>query len=389
LRGEPLHTVIVGGGVAGLETMMALRAVADSRVRITLVTPEEDFVYRPLSVGEPFGLGAPHRHPLKRIVRDFDTELVHDELDRVAGRGSLILTRGGVEIAYDALVLALGARPYPAWKHVLTFTGEGDAEAVHALASEVDRGEVESIAFVVPAGVTWAWPLYELALLTAQRAHDSGAHPALSLFTPEPEPLAVFGHGASAEVAVRLEAAGVRFVSSATVDVTPDADVVLADMAAAQRFDRVVAVPRLEGPWPRGVPHDAHGFIPIDTHGRVHGAENIYAAGDGTNFPVKQGGIASQQADAVAQVIGKRAGAGNDPRAFPGVLRGQLLTGDEPLFMRADLSLNASKYSRASGSPPWWPVAKIAGIHLAPYFAADEAAEPPAAPEPEASERMN
>ena len=43
----------------------------------------------------------------------------------------------------------------------------------------------------------------------------------------------------------------------------------------------------------------------------------VYAAGDGTAFPIKQGGLATQQADAVAETIAAAAGAPVEPRAVP------------------------------------------------------------------------
>src|SRR4051812_44612335 len=59
-----LHVLVAGGGVAGLETLLALRDLAGDRVRLTLLTPEEDFVYRPMAVSEPFSRGRAKRVPL-------------------------------------------------------------------------------------------------------------------------------------------------------------------------------------------------------------------------------------------------------------------------------------------------------------------------------------
>jgi sulfide:quinone oxidoreductase len=136
--------------------------------------------------------------------------------------------------------------------------------------------------------------------------------------------------------------------------------------------DRIVALPRLEGLSLRSIPHDAEGFIPIDNHGRVAGIENVYAAGDGTNFPVKQGGIACQQADAVAEVIAKSAGAPIEPRSFRPVLRGQLLTGGDSHFMRTDLSGREGDAIKSGPHTLWWPPSKVAGRYLAPYLHATE-----------------
>ena len=89
-------------------------------------------------------------------------------------------------------------------------------------------------------------------------------------------------------------------------------------MPASQiEVDRVVALPRLRGPRLDGLPQTLDGFIPIDAHGRVRGLDDVYAAGDITNFPVKQGGIATQLADAAAETIAQAAGADLRSRAVP------------------------------------------------------------------------
>jgi hypothetical protein len=49
------QVLIAGGGVAGLETLLALRTLAGDRVDITLVTPELRFVNRSMAVTRPFG----------------------------------------------------------------------------------------------------------------------------------------------------------------------------------------------------------------------------------------------------------------------------------------------------------------------------------------------
>jgi sulfide:quinone oxidoreductase len=237
---------------------------------------------------------------------------------------------------------------------------------MHEFVAEVERGDAQSAAFVVPSGVCWPLPLYELALLTARRA--AGAE--LAIFTQEAEPLDVFGREVSKRVAAELDEAGVRVARSAAVEITPDGDVLIPFEETPLRFERVVALPRLAGPAPRGVPHDAQGFIEIDGHGAVPGLRRVYAAGDGTNYPIKQGGIAAQQADAVAESLAKIAGAGNTPRPFTAVLRSELFTGRGSRFLRGDQSARATDLSEASEAPLWWPAGKIAGAYLAPYLAA-------------------
>ena len=75
---QPFNVVIAGGGVAALEAAFALRDLAGEAVRVTIVAPNIDFVYRPMSVGEPFALGAAKRHRLAQIANDIGAELITD-----------------------------------------------------------------------------------------------------------------------------------------------------------------------------------------------------------------------------------------------------------------------------------------------------------------------
>jgi sulfide:quinone oxidoreductase len=85
-----------------------------------------------------------------------------------------------------------------------------------------------------------------------------------------------------------------------------------------------------------------------------------------TAFPIKQGGIAAQQADAAAEWIAALAGAEIEPRPFRPVLRGLLLTGLRPRFLRSDVLAGSSEVDM---EPLWWPPGKIAGRYLAPFLA--------------------
>ena len=105
----------------------------------------------------------------------------------------------------------------------------------------------------------------------------------------------------------------------------------------------------------------------------VEGLEAVYAAGDATNFRVKQGGLAAQQADAVAEHLAARHGAPVEPAPFRHVLRGMLFTGGPAAYLRAD----GEGEGAAAAQALWWPPTKIAGRHLAPYLYQHGAAAPP------------
>jgi sulfide:quinone oxidoreductase len=100
----------------------------------------------------------------------------------------------------------------------------------------------------------------------------------------------------------------------------------------------------------------------------VPGLDGVFAAGDATAFPIKQGGLAAQQADAVAEAIAASVGADVDPQPFRPVLRGVLLTGDSARFLRADISGEAGDDSTVAVEALWWPPNKLCGRYLAPYL---------------------
>jgi sulfide:quinone oxidoreductase len=283
----------------------------------------------------------------------------------------------GDTIAYDALLVAVGARTDVAIPGALTFSGPRDVAAYRRLLHAVDTGRVRNVAFAVPAGIAWTMPLYELALLTAEHLRGKGRDDVtLTVVTPERAPLDVFGPAVSARIAALLSRERIAVRAEATpVRVTVGGLVV--DDGGLQAAEWIVALPRLNGPWLAGLPHDADGFIPTDPHGAVPGAEGVWAAGDGTTFPIKQGGIAAQQADAAADAIAAALGAPVAPEPFRPVMHALLLDGTSERVLESDAD-------SPTGEEPWWPAAKVAARHLAPYLATA-----PPGPAPEAEEPVD
>ena len=360
-----LRVLIAGGGVAGLETLLALRALAGDLVDLELLALEPKFWYRPLAVAEPFDAGRALHLELAEIAESAAARFTLGQLASVDTDASLARTGHGAEIDYDALVIACGAVPRPALAGALTFRGPADSDAFRRLLADAESGNIRSIAFVLPTPVVWPLPLYELALLTATKLEEHDKQVELTLVTPEAAPLSLFGQAASDAVRALLRDHGIRLhtdcyatrFEAGRLELVPEATLVA---------ERVVALPRLEGSQILGIPQDADGFIATDSSGRVSGLTNVYAAGDVTQFPIKQGGIAAQQADAVAEVIAAQAGAAVQPHPFQPVLRGLLLTGGAAHYLR---SKPHGDTTTVSTEPLWWPPNKIVGRYLAPFLA--------------------
>jgi sulfide:quinone oxidoreductase len=278
----------------------------------------------------------------------------------------VVVTAGKEELPYEVLLLALGAVPVEAVPGALTFRGPEDGPALAALLGRAVEGGLRSFAFPLPAGVTWPLPLYELALLTWSYCTDRGTMGVeLTLVTPEEAPLGLFGARASEAIGELLETRGIALRLGATPAGFEDGILRLAPEGEIE-VAAVVALPRLEGPRLPGVPCDRNGFVPTDEYGRVGSEVDVYPAGDLTQVPLKQGGIATQQADAAAASIAARVGAEVEPMPFKPVLRGLLLTGMVPRYLRSEVGTADSVVDTEA---LWWPPAKIVGRYLAPFLA--------------------
>jgi sulfide:quinone oxidoreductase len=363
------RVTIVGGGVAALEALLALRELAQDRVEVELVTPSPEFAYRPLAVAEPFGLGEVRRYDLVTIVKDQGAALHLAGIESVEPRQRTLRTWDGRRLDYELLLIAAGARAESSLPGTISVKGPGYTGRFRTLLRELESRQVHRVAFVVPPGVHWPLPLYELALLTAAHVAKRQLRGVeLRLVTPESEPLELFGPEAAASVRRLLEERGMGLHTGCYASEVRDSELAVVGGDAVPA-ERVVSLPRIVGAPLPGLPHDRDGFIPVDLHGRVPGLDGVYAAGDATNCPLKQGGVAAQQADAAAEAIAAAAGAPIEPRPFRPVLRGLLLTGETPRYMRAEVTGGRGSDWQVSEHALWWPPSKVAGRYLAPYLA--------------------
>jgi sulfide:quinone oxidoreductase len=365
------RVLIAGGGVAGLETLLALRALAGDRVEVTIVAPELRFTNRSMAVDQPFTPRRMRGIRLQDTAAEVGARWHRGALDRVEHQQRRGVTKDGGELPYDMLVLAVGARSDHEWQSegVLTYHDGRDGPGYRLLLHQLREGRVDKVGFVKPVGPNWPLPLYDLALMTAA---DCAAHGRseveLSLITPEQEPLGIFGSPASSAIRALLQENQIALHTSSYGVLSHPGWLDVAPRERRMRVDRIVTLPRLVGPRLRGIPCGRDGFLHTDAHGRLAGLDGVFAAGDITAFPIKQGGLAAQQADAVAEAIAAGVGADIDPQPFRPILRGVLLTGGPARYLRADISGAAGDDSIIAGEALWWPPNKLSGRYLAPYL---------------------
>jgi sulfide:quinone oxidoreductase len=365
---NPFEVIVAGGGIAAIEALLAIRALAGDRARVTLVSPADELVYRPQAVAEPFEGPRAARYPLSVICAELGAERVVDKLTSVEDTTHVVFTEGGMRLPYDALVVGIGARAEPAFANGHTFLADRWPEQLRSVWHDAADGYAQRIAFVAPPNAGWTLPLYEIALLTAARAASYGQHPEMSLITTETIPLAAFPGAGSDAVARLLAKAGIEVITGTHITEMDGRMLTLHPGSRSLTVDRLVALPEQKGPYLPGLPADRRGFIPVGLDGRVRGHDAVFAVGDASDFPIKQGGIGTQQADVAAATIAAWAGADVRVDRFRPILRAKLLTPDRPLYLRAHLAGGEGMNSVAAEHCLWWPADKVAGRYLAPYL---------------------
>lgn len=360
--------LITGGGIAGIEATLALRHIAGDLVEVDLRDPRHEFVFRPFAVGEPYGTVRVLRYDLRQVAEHCGASFRADGIASVDPERCLAVTRDGERLSYDYLVVASGVRMLAAVPGAVTFWGVADVGRVANVIADLCAGSLRRLVFTMPGGCSWVLPLYELALLAATeigKVASGGTR--LTVVTPEGAPLELFGCRAGEQMGELLEDRNIEIVAGARpvkfengrLGVAPGNEI---------EADAVISLPRLERRQIAGIPHDADGFVGVDEHGRVIGREPIFAAGDVTAFPVKQGGIATQQADVVAEAIAAEAGADVDPRPFDPILRGVLWTGGGPRYLYGRPTGGYGEMSSLSERPQWpQPDGKVIGRYLTAF----------------------
>jgi sulfide:quinone oxidoreductase len=360
--------LIAGGGVAAVEAMLALRELAGDRVAVELHAPGRDFVYRPLAVGEPFVAGGLVKFDLDELAGRAGAEFHPDSIVRVEPESHRAATSDGHEVDYDHLLIATGARTLAPIAGAQTFWGVSDEDRVVETMRRLRAGEIHRLAFTIPA-TGWPLPIYELALLAGAELEKVGIRDGatLTIVTPEEAPLGVFGLDVGRQVGELLAHRGIDLVTGAHAVNVSDGFLHVSPGYPIE-VDEVISTPDIEGRHIGGIVSDSAGFVAVDQFSRVVGLKNVYAAGDVTTFPVKQGGIATQQADCAAEAIAADLGVDLAPRPFDPILRATLWTGEKPRYLYGKLAGGFGETSTFSDHAVWEHEGKIVGRYLAPFL---------------------
>lgn len=307
--------VVLGGGFGGLEAAFDLRRLVGERARITLVSDQSHFLFKPNSIYVPFGLDpAKLRVPLARPAARRGIELIRATAEGIDPDSRQVVVDGG-RIPYDFLVVATGsgmrAEEIPGLaEHAISTWSPEDMlslrEAFGGLASASREGARRRVLFLVPPNNKCAGPLYEIVLMLETWLRRRGAREGVEIVwvTYEDTYIQAFGPGLHGVVEAEFERRGIEGHHGHVVE-RVEPDVVACTNGAQLGYDLLVAFPPYVASTAfSGLPTDDRGFLATELGTRrVVGQPDIFAVGDAGDFPVKQAFLAFLQADAAASVI--------------------------------------------------------------------------------------
>ncbi|MEA2128679.1 MAG: sulfide:quinone oxidoreductase, partial [Solirubrobacteraceae bacterium] len=267
-KDRPPNVVIAGGGIAALELLLALRAIAGPLVDITLLTEGAELTPPPMTIAEPFERGGAYTYSWSQIAADQHARLVLDALVAVDTGAQVVFTRGGLRLDYDVLAVATGARRVAPFAGALTVGTPDDASApLRALIADVRTRAGSSLAFALPSPSIWPLPLYELAVLSAHELREHGCAATVRIVTPEQHALGLFGPAARAAIALQLGVLRIEMITDAQPREVVAGGLRLDD-GSVVGADHVVTLAEIVARPIPGLPSDRGGFVPVDGSGR-------------------------------------------------------------------------------------------------------------------------
>jgi sulfide:quinone oxidoreductase len=316
--------VVLGGGVGGIVAANEIRRQLPAAHRVVLMEKDAQHAFAPSFLWLMTGDREPEqiRRPLAGLLRR-GVELVQAEVIGIDPAHRKVRT-GATEIAYDHLLVALGADLFPeaipglaSASHTF-FTFDGAARLRDTLKA-FSGGRIAVVVSAMPYKCPGA--PHEGAMLIADyfRRRGLSAKVEIHLFTPEPQPMPVAGPQLGEAVRGMLESKGIEFHPLHKLNaVDPGARELIFDAGQRVTYDLLVAVPPHRAPKAvveAGLTNQA-GWIPVDPHTLGTNQDGVYAIGDVTAIPIpgrwkpdvplmlpKAGVFAHAQAEVVAQRI--------------------------------------------------------------------------------------
>lgn len=330
------RTVVLGGGTGGLVAACELARRVPAEHRVVLVDRSPDHVFQPSQLWQMVGERRrdEFRRPLKRLERK-GVEFRRAEVEELDLENRVVRTSSG-ELAYDALVVSLGAElapetvPHFDELALDLYTPEG-CERIHAALGDLREGTIGVLVTALPFKCPAA--PYEAAFLAEAFVRSRGIRRKvrIQLFTPEHAPMPVAPAAVGDSIADLLAARGIEYHPLFTFkELRPQTREVVASDGRSYEVDLLIAVPPHRAP--AVVRSSAllgvSGFVHADARTLETQYEGVFAIGDVATVRLpndkalpKAGVFAHGEARIVAQriagrIAGRASGAVFDGKGY-------------------------------------------------------------------------
>lgn len=389
--------VVAGGGFGGLEAAYLLRMRLHDHADIFLVSDSDRFLFKPNTIYIPFGADPETFYvPLADALEKRHITFFHEKVETVDPDRKHLALRDGTNLPYDYLVLATGASMRPSEipglaDHAATIWTPQEMldlrKKLSALKDEAEKGQRQKVLFLVPPNNKCSGPLYEMVFMLETWLRREGIRDKVDITysTFEQTFIQAFGPRLHKVVTEEFEERGVvGRLEHVAKEVTPDE--VHYESGASLPYDVLIAFPPyIAAMTYESLPHDDRGFLATELETRqVVGHPDVYAPGDGGDFPVKQAFLAFLQADAVANHIGSRIDSKSFATPFDPVSMCVMEMFDKATFAQVPLRLTgvpekpvevrpgAEDDYKVGVSPMWRLGKKLLGVYLPMRFRAGE-----------------
>src|SRR3990170_3637734 len=323
--------VILGGGFGGITAALELRRRLGTEHGVVLIERSATFLMglRKIWMASGRGRRSDGERPLDAL-RARGVDVRRAEITRIDVPGRIVATTGG-DVAYDYLLIALGAEPRP--DLVPGYSGEvfnlyaaSDAERLGVTLATVTGGRI----VIGVLGVPYKCPPapYEAAMVLDDLFRGRGIREQVDLqtVTPQPMSLPVVGAAGCAQVEGLLALKSIGFTPNRKTERLEGRTAVFEDGTRLEA-DVFIAVPPHRPPSvviESGLPRRGL-WLEVDLRTMRAGAERVFAVGDVVEIPLankmalpKAGVFAEAQARVAAAHIAAELGGAPVDTAFSG-----------------------------------------------------------------------
>lgn len=310
--------LVLGGGIGGIVTANALRQRLDAEQRVVLIDQRGEYLFTPSLLWVMVGQRRPNQitKDLRRMVRP-GVEVVQAAVEAIEPEHGRVRA-GGQALAYDYLVVALGAdlapENLPGYSEAAhNFFALDGADGLWQALTRFEGGRV----VVLVASLPYKCPAapYEAAMLLddALRRRGVRSRCRVEVFTPEAQPMPVAGPAMGQAVNQMLAAKDIPFHAQRQVQrIDPETRELVFVDGQREPFDFLAAVPPHRPPAvlkASALANEA-GWAPVDKRTLSTQFENVYVVGDAATITLangkplpKAGTFAHAQAEVVAERI--------------------------------------------------------------------------------------